>query len=305
MGRGSSRAVRKRAEITRISRALPNYSWRLTFYTRLPSCLRKRPGVQKLVAGIGIDATGPQTALTFPTGDVLYCPSGSAQEVYHVIFLYVNVTYLGQYLRGGRPADGDVVLDIGANVGSFALAASRLVGPAGHVYCCEPMPENRECLRRTIEANGLGNVTIVPVAVGDVVGELEIRIGRDSGGHSAVLVGDGPSVTVPVTTVDALIPETGVGRVGFIKVDVEGMEAEVLRGARDTVRRDAPILAVAGYHKPGDLEVLPALMHEFVPGYQVAIDDPEWGECGVFARLPQEADAAACADATAASPDAT
>src|SRR3990172_6973241 len=70
-------------------------------------------------------------------------------------------------------APGDVVYDIGANIGIFTLLASRRVGSSGHVYPFEPLPDNLIRLRTVIAVNHLENVTIAPYAVSADVGETE------------------------------------------------------------------------------------------------------------------------------------
>ena len=85
----------------------------------------------------------------------------------------------------------------------------------------------------------------------------------------------------------AIVAEQGAPRADFIKVDVEGMEAEVIRGARETIRRDHPVLVVSGYHKPDDLETLPRLIREIEPAYQCEWEaDPICGEVEIVARCP-------------------
>lgn len=145
------------------------------------------------------------------------------------------------------PGKGDVVLDLGANLGTSAILLSDLVGVGGRVYSFEPV--FNDLLERNVRANGLGNVEVVPVAVGPRVGEVRFRVtdfGLDSrqqrDGH------DTRGRIVPMTTVDAFVDERGIDRVDFIKLDVEGGEEGALRGATETISRHRPRLAVASYH---------------------------------------------------------
>jgi len=182
-----------------------------------------------------------------------------------------DVGVLDQYDATAVLQEGMTVLDVGANTGCFTLLASRLVGTAGRVVSLEPIGENYRCLEKTIEANGLTNATPLQVAVGDRDGELEITLAEDSGQHSAVLERSGERVLVPVRTLDSLVAELGLERVDFIKVDVEGMEPEVLHGARETIRRFRPHLAVGAYHLPEHRELLPHIVREIDPDYHVEI----------------------------------
>lgn len=148
--------------------------------------------------------------------------------------------FLERFLR-----HGDLVLDVGANVGVYTLFLAKLVGAAGEVLACEPEPGNLERLRRNVERNRLEQVTIIPAAVGAEPGTAEFAAGLDSVGH-VVTAGTSPEATspeanlisVPLTTVDALCS----GRTPiFAKVDVEGFEEDVLRGAEEQMAAGAPV----------------------------------------------------------------
>ncbi len=135
---------------------------------------------------------------------------------------------------------GDVVFDIGANVGFFTVLAARLVGPEGHVYAFEPVPENVAVLRRNLALNDLRNVTVVERAITDHVGEATMIIAGYAGGHG--LDTSPPpdatgSMTVAASTVDALVASGEVPPPRFVKIDVEGAELEVLRGMVDTLEQ--------------------------------------------------------------------
>ncbi len=137
---------------------------------------------------------------------------------------------------------GDVVFDLGANVGYYTLLAARRVGPRGAVFAFEPAARNIAYLYRHLELNRVTNVTLVTAACSDAL-TLEAF---STGGNCAMghLGDDGnPGAAVPVLTVpvDAIVQRFGaMPRV--IKVDVEGAELAVLRGAQDTLRRAKPTL---------------------------------------------------------------
>ena len=140
---------------------------------------------------------------------------------------------------------GGVVLDVGSHLGHFALALSRLVGPAGHVYSFEPLPAHAALLRQTVALNHLENVTVVPAAIGATRGEALMEEWQ-YGALSRILVG-APALAgrklhrVPVTTLDAWCDATGgVERLDVIKLDTEGYELAALRGACEVVARYRP-----------------------------------------------------------------
>lgn len=147
------------------------------------------------------------------------------------------------------PPDGTgVALDIGANIGMTALVLGALA-PAGRVVAAEPSPRTARALRETLALNGLeGRVVVEECAVSAAPGEAAFHF---DAGHSAgsKLVNDGTMdratlasapVTVPVTTVDALVAAHALPRLDLVKVDVEGFEGDVLDGAAATMARHRP-----------------------------------------------------------------
>lgn len=134
---------------------------------------------------------------------------------------------------------GDVFVDVGAHVGWFATLAALRVGPAGHVIACEPYPPNAARLRRNLAENACGNVEVVSDALGDSGGTLRLA-GGDSGSVTAVDWGQSGHVSVPMSTLDAVA--AGMGEIALLKMDVEGWEPHVLRGASNTLARTNTVL---------------------------------------------------------------
>jgi FkbM family methyltransferase len=279
------RSLTLRREQWRFSRRLPHHCARLLWYWFLPGFIRVTGWAMRRVAGIRVYRRDGRTELHFPTGDVLFHPGTNTASDYDALSMHFYVTYLGQYFSVMRPPSGAVVVDVGANIGCFALAVARVIGPGGRIICCEPVPENVECLHLTLAANGIDNCTIVTTALGTSVGTLSINMGPGCGVHSAVQWEGAPSVEVPLTTLDQLVADQGLARVDFIKIDTEGMEAEILRGAAEMIRRDRPQVVAAAYHKAGDLELLTDLLKELEPTYTVSWDTrPIWAELDLAAQ---------------------
>jgi FkbM family methyltransferase len=133
---------------------------------------------------------------------------------------------------------GDCLWDIGGHKGFMALAASRMVGPTGHVITVEPSETNLRFLRMHLAWNGVDNATVLPVALGDAPGEAAFG-GR--GSSIAFRLGEGPEA-VPVRTIADLVEERGVRAPDVIKLDVEGAEAAVLRGMGPHLGGDQALL---------------------------------------------------------------
>lgn len=130
---------------------------------------------------------------------------------------------------------GDFVVDIGANIGSFALQCAHRVGTAGRVIAVEAHPRTFRYLCGNVRLNHFGNIVrAVHCGVGDVAGELRITDSRyDDTNH---LTDDNKGLAVPVRTLDDLLADQP-GPIDLLKIDVEGYERFVLRGGLDTLRR--------------------------------------------------------------------
>ncbi len=152
-----------------------------------------------------------------------------------------------------RPSLGDVVLDVGAHIGSYTLRYSRIVGDEGRVVAFEPEPENRRILRWNIRLNKAENVTVCPEALGNFHGEARLKLSAYAGVHSFVRtsaeIRQTGEILVPIIKMD----ELDMDRVNLIKIDVEGYELEVLRGGERMIRRFKPNLQIE-VHRPHGLE---------------------------------------------------
>jgi len=135
-----------------------------------------------------------------------------------------------------------LVLDIGASIGVWTVPLGRTASSRGAlVWCFEPNPENVRWLTANIERNGLCDVVDVKaVGLGARAGTAHLFL-REHGGGNGALSDRGGADRVPVSVArldDFDLPR----RVSFMKLDVEGFEIEVLRGARDTIARDRPVI---------------------------------------------------------------
>jgi FkbM family methyltransferase len=137
---------------------------------------------------------------------------------------------------------GDVFVDVGAHVGWFTLRAARLVGESGTVHAFEPYPPNAEILRRNISRNHLRNVEIYDVAISDARGTARIArlAGSDSGSPTLGTRGSADEFDVPTARLDDALPHETYP--ALVKIDVEGHERDVLKGARETLRRARALL---------------------------------------------------------------
>lgn len=151
-----------------------------------------------------------------------------------------------KYAAGApAPQKGDVVLDCGANIGTFTREAVRR--GARLVVAIEPVPENLECIRRNLQAEiAAGRVIVYPKGVWDKDDVLAINTSdKDSAEDSFVRTEDAhPGPSLPLTTIDKIAAELHLDRIDFIKMDIEGSEPKALLGGRQTLRRFHPRLEV-------------------------------------------------------------
>ena len=126
----------------------------------------------------------------------------------------------------------DVVVDVGANIGAFAVYAAQRT--RGRVLAIEPHPDNAEVLRRNLRANGAAHALVAQCAVADAPGVLPLFLGRAGTTHQLFPLGKdtaaGDSIDVRVATLPQLLAEHGLARVDFLKLDCEGAEGLILPG---------------------------------------------------------------------------
>lgn len=142
---------------------------------------------------------------------------------------------------------GDVFYDVGANVGFFTLLAARLVGDAGCVCAFEPNPRNAHAIRENARLNGMANVRVIEAAAGREPRTEELLITAWDGGGALAASPARPAspverIPVRVVPLDAFIRDERLPAPTLVKIDVEGVEAEVLEGMADTIARAKPVL---------------------------------------------------------------
>lgn len=165
-----------------------------------------------------------------------------------------EIAFLWPYI-----AQGGTVIDVGANVGCHTLAFAEAVGPAGRVIAVEAEPSTYTLLAHNIVTNGLaGRVTALPVLAGAgpalVMSDIA-PLGANAGAKSFFVDVHGADVHgtpsaqmplrakgLPVRLAMMTLDDLHLDACAVIKIDVEGMEPDVLRGARETLRRTMPVV---------------------------------------------------------------
>jgi FkbM family methyltransferase len=138
---------------------------------------------------------------------------------------------------------GDVVVEAGANIGAHTVPLAYRVGPHGRVYAYEPQRVVHQLLCANVTLNGLLNVWVHRAGMGAAAGSIGVPESDfgNIGNFGGVSLGDGAGrEMVPVVTLDSL----ALDRLRLLKIDVEGMEENVLEGGLETIARLRPVIYV-------------------------------------------------------------
>lgn len=154
---------------------------------------------------------------------------------------------------------GGVFYDIGANNGFFTLYASLHVGKVGKIFSFEPYPRNAESVQRVIMENNISNCYLENLAVAETIGETELYFGDSIATPTIVhKEGGGKYSVVSTTSLDSFIVTHPIP--DLIKLDVEGAEIAVLRGAKSLLNIEIPPKWIIEIHDPKDEEVVYSLL---------------------------------------------
>ncbi|MBI4907703.1 MAG: FkbM family methyltransferase [Acidobacteria bacterium] len=195
---------------------------------------------------------GQLVLMSTPRGQ-WWISAGSEQALYLELAEQERDIYrTGEYVQ-----PGNLVLDCGANIGIFARTA---INRGARVIAIEPVPITLEALRRNLKAETEdGRLIIYPKGIWDKNDVLHMNL--DEANHAADSFirprGTGTTLLLPLTTIDAMVEELHLERVDFIKMDIEGAERRAVVGARETIRRHRPRMALCLYHLRDD----PAAIH--------------------------------------------
>lgn len=186
--------------------------------------------------------TNRPTRARLPWGVRLWCWPQRFRGVDGMVYILrdyeADAAFVQAFIKPGMN-----VIDIGANIGFYSVMMAKLIGPGGINYAFEAATETTDKLNRNIEENDLSNVTVFNVALSDHSEQRTLYHAQDRGRNSF-----GPEENVVATEtvqcrrLDDLMDSNAT--IDFIKIDVEGAELLVLRGAEDLLRRSphAPIL---------------------------------------------------------------
>ena len=147
--------------------------------------------------------------------------------------------------------EGDIVIDIGANIGYFTTLLANLVGPKGKVYAFEPDPRNFDLLQRTIERNGWTHVIAKQKAVSNKAGELLLYQTQSWASNTLTPAEHTSTIKVQVVILDDFLRDEH--HISFVKMDMDGSEPLAIQGMTQLIQR-SPGLRVLAEYEPGNLK---------------------------------------------------
>lgn len=179
---------------------------------------------------------------------------------------YIHYNHIDQYFDKDiiKLGDNEAFIDCGAADGFDTERFLKMAGKNAKAYLFEPLAENLTDLKKFSKIPG---INIVPYGVWDKSCRLSFR---ENGGRYAGRFCEDKNGNDLVTSIDETVYDR-IDKVTFIKMDIEGAELKALQGAKKTILRDKPRLAICIYHKPEDIYEIPYLIKSLVPEYKLYI----------------------------------
>jgi FkbM family methyltransferase len=197
----------------------------------------------------------------------------SGINFYETVDLVNGVILADQYGAAKFLKSDSVVIDAGANIGVFSIFAANL-SPAGKIYSFEPVYDTFKMLKSN--TYNYPQIDCLNLGLGNSVTEKQIFSNKNRSGLSAFedascassVAREGAKRQLSgITTIDEFIFGQDIPRVDFIKIDTEGYEENILRGATKTIQRDNPVISMSAYHNKDDKQRLPQTIKQFSENY--------------------------------------
>jgi len=185
---------------------------------------------------------GIPTTIRIPRLEVSMFLPAQWRGIYKLLYVFRELyePELMYIIRSLQP--GDVFIDVGANVGIYTVAAARRVGESGRVISFEPASNTFSILQRNITLNHLNNVIAAQLALADKEGSRSLFYHVDASRHS---LAENESIgfeTITTIGLDTFLSRNQIVRVNLMKIDVEGAEELVLRGAVEVLEKSRPVI---------------------------------------------------------------
>jgi FkbM family methyltransferase len=174
------------------------------------------------------------------------------QSVYLGYFDFLNHEPLTSKIFKSLLKPGDVVIDVGANIGHYTLLAAAVVGPLGRIHAVECSPETLSMLSNNVSKNKLQNVVVHPVAAASERGTLSLNVTAiglswfDPHSNWPTVQGSGTTVEVQAVPLDEIISSP----VNLIKIDAEGVDLDVLKGMKRILSESPGVSIIVEWAPP-------------------------------------------------------
>ena len=135
------------------------------------------------------------------------------------------------------PNFGDIILDVGAHIGFFTINSAKRCGKSGKVFSFEPNPDTFKRLKRNIDLNNLSNVQFENIAISNKKGEIKLKVGESS--EASTIMNNGTlksyqnNINIKSNTLDNIVRANNLFKVDILKIDAEGAEELILKGASE------------------------------------------------------------------------
>jgi FkbM family methyltransferase len=163
-----------------------------------------------------------------------------------------------QYHARDYLKNDSIVIDVGANHGLFSLLAASL-SSKGRIYAFEPVTEAFSHLQKNVE--DILSITTIQAALGNVNGNNKVFFDRNNLANSTLMntgiYRDHKEIfngfeEIKVYKLDSFVKHNEISKISFIKIDAEGSELEILKGAKECIKKFKPVIAISAYHQKND-----------------------------------------------------
>ena len=174
-----------------------------------------------------------------------------------------------------EPKVGDCVIDVGAHLGRYTIVSSKKVGSEGKVIALEPHPFNFKLLKKSIKENNLTNVVTENVAASSAPGKLQLYLPDQDLGytmHHSIKAeylnhkygrASTKFIKVNSNTIDNIVQTYSLSQVNWMKIDVEGAELDVLRGAETTLSCNKNMSVLIEVHTESNFKAITGLLKKY------------------------------------------
>lgn len=208
-----------------------------------------------------------KSGLNVESADV---PYGSSE----LINLIEQIIIRDQYRARDFIKSDSVIIDAGANVGVFSVFADSLADK-GQIFAFEPVFKTYQTLEKNVQERR--NIIALHSALGAKAGIADVIVHDKLSGWNYLADSEKNLTAKPsnflkrestnVTTIDEFVKNRNLPRVDFIKIDTEGYEKQIIEGARETIKKFKPVLALSAYHLKDDKNTIPALVMSISSDY--------------------------------------